>query len=207
MHRLKYFLFALLLSIVARPALANSIPYAQIGTVAPTVTTYAAGSGGVNVFYDGGTTSYTDYIGVYDLQTGYNSGLILDNKTTTLGTEVTVGSSAGQINAGDQLVFYLASPEGISTSVPAGSADGINHAYITTYSGGTINGVAVPAGLFVGMEDENASHSDLTYNDDDFIVTNVRSPAVTPEPASILLLGTGLLASLGVLRRRLRSEE
>lgn len=190
------------LAAAALPSFADSIPYTKVGTVAPTVTTYASGNNGIDIYYYGSTAGFTDTIGVYDVQTQYNSGLILNNKTTAVGTEVVVGSTAGQINAGDQLIFYINSPDGIFASIAADSADGINHAYITSFSGSTLNGVKVPAGIFVGMEDENKSHSDLNYNDDDFIFTNVSAPAVTAEPASILMLGTGLLAGVAFLRRQ-----
>jgi hypothetical protein len=205
MNRSIFLLFALLSA--TGSALADSIPYTHTGTVAPTVPTYATSSSGVDLYYYGSTAGYTDYIGVYDLQTGYNSGLLFDNKTTSVGAEVVVGSKAGQINVGDQLVFYIDSPEGTFASTAAGNADGINHAYITSYSGGTVNGVKVPAGLFVGMEDENKSHSDLNYNDENFLVTGVSTSAVTPEPASLFLLGTGLIALVLVLMRRSRALE
>ena len=180
---------------------ADAIPYPSTGTIAPEVITYATSSGGINVYFYGSTASFNDTIQVFDVQTGYKSGDILQNHTTTQGTQISVGTEPGQINAGDQLVFFINSPEGLFASVASYSADGVNHGYITNYSGGS----GIPAGLFVGLEDEKQSHpSDFNYNDDTFIFTGVSAPAIaaTPEPGSLALLGTGTLSLLGVARRR-----
>lgn len=202
MKHWNFCLFALVLIFSASPLFAGSIPYANAGTVAATVTTYATTSQGIDLYYYGSTAGYTDYIGVYDVQTGYNSGLLFDNKTTAVGTEDVVGAIAGEIDAGDQLIFYIDSPEGIFASLAADSADGTNHAYTTSYVGGTVNNVAIPAGLFIGMEDENKSHSDLNYNDEDFTVTGASTSAVTPEPQSIFLFGSGLVLLIAFGRSR-----
>ena len=199
-------LTALFLCSAASPLLADSIPYAAVGTVAAQLTTTAKGSGGLDLYYLGSTAGYTDYVGVYDLQTGSNSGLLFNNRTTAVGTEAVVGSAPGQIAAGDQLIFYIDSPEGIFTSLADYNTDQTNHAYVTRFSGGTVNGVQIPSGLFVGMEDEAASHSDLNYNDLDFVVTNTSS-SVTPEPSSFLLLGTGAFGLMVNLFRRRSGRE
>lgn len=199
----KFFFSCLVLAVSANVVFAGAIPYPNIGTVAPQVTTYASGSAGVNVFFYGSTASYTDFVRVVDVQTGYSSGDIFNNHTTPLGTEITVG--AGSIAAGDQLVFYIDSPAGLFASIAADSADGVNHAYITGYSSGSLNGVAIPAGLFVGLEDVPYGSSDLNYNDDTFVFSGVTAPSVsaTPEPGSLALFGTGALGIAGVVRRRL----
>lgn len=198
---LPLFVFAL-----ATAAFADSIPYAHAGTIATQTAVYAS-SNGLNVFYMGSTAGYDDQIDVFDLNTGWDSGKILDNKATAVGTKLTVGTGAGQITAGDQLLFYIDSPDGHFASLAAYSPDGINHAYITQYAGGQANGVTIPAGLFVGMEDLPYRKSDLNYNDDDFVFSGVSTtkPAVTPEPWSVVLLSTGLLGTAVMKRRRTRN--
>lgn len=185
---------------------ADPIPYAHTGTVAAEIPIYAEASGGLDLFYAGSTAGYTDYVRVHDLRTGYNSGLLFDNRTTSVGASARVGGGAGQINAGDPLVFYIDSPEGTFSSRSDGSPDGINHAYVAEDLSGTIDGVQIPSGLFLGMEDESLGHSDLNYNDEDFVVTNV-STSVTPEPSSLLLLTTGFVVLILFLIRRGASKD
>lgn len=201
------FLIGLLAAPLAPVAHADSIPYSRTGTVAPEVPVFAS-SNGITAYYYGSTAALADFVGVYDLQTGYDSGAVLSNKTTAVGTSIKLGTGAGQIRTGDQLAFYISGAFGTFYSLTARNTDGINHAYITSFSGGTVNNVAIPAGLFVGLEDLPKSYSDLNYNDDTFVFTGVTAPsiAVTPEPTSLLLVATGLLGVGQLVRRRRVSE-
>jgi hypothetical protein len=61
----------------------------------------------------------------------------------------------------------------------------------------------IPAGAYVGFEDLFGG-GDKDYNDAQFVFTNVADPppAPTPEPSSLLLLGSGMAGLLGIVRRK-----
>lgn len=197
-------------SVLSTPSLlADAIPYGR-GAIAPQVPTYAPTSGGVNVyFYGRGDASYTDYVRIYDVNTGFSSGDFFNNQSTVLGANLAVGNARGQINAGDRLIFYVDSPEGLFASDSSYSADGINHGYITPYSGGLIGGMQVPSGIFVGLEDQLGG-GNQSYYDDELVFTGISDSsagapsAAAPEPNSLWLIGTGIFSLAGVVRRKLK---
>lgn len=196
-----FLLFACLF-LSAASARADQIPYPHSGTFASQTLVFATSSGGIDAWYMGSTAGFEDQIDVYDVQTGYDSGRILDNRSTAPGTEIAIGTGPGEINAGDELIFFIDSPLGRYGSVAAYSMDGANHAYIAAFGGGTVNHREIPAGLFVGMEDVPFFLSDLDYNDDSFVFRGVSPVAETAEPASLALLGTGLLGALWLRRKK-----
>jgi len=204
---------ALLLS--ATNAQAGTIPYGDVGTVAPTSTFTATATGNViGEFVEGGIASGggaidQDSIELLDLTQHTNSGWVFPNQTTTPGTPVQFLS----VKTGDVLEFKLDNYtlNVLLSSIPTDSSDGNNHIYATSFSGGTLNNASIPAGTYIGFEDEpanfgNGRHSDWNYNDDAFVFQDV-GPNInsSPEPGGLYLLGSGLLGLAGLLRRNLRA--
>lgn len=184
----------LLLAAFATSLRADTIPYPNIGTVAPTSAFTASVTGEIAAYFYGSSAGGTDFINVVDVTQNISTGWIFDNHNTAIGTMQTLSG----VQAGDSIEFWIqnqAMPnQGILSSNPADSADHTNHAYSTPYSATGPTAVAgIPAGTYVGMEDEAVPGSDLDYNDDAFVFTNV-GPAVSsvPEPSSVILLSAGL---------------
>jgi hypothetical protein len=110
--------------------------------------------------------------GMEDVTTGTLSGYLFNNQTTVAGTSAKFGA----VNAGDTLAFCLESTTigKVLSSNPGLSADGLNHAYITTWGGGTLNSAIMPAGTYVDGHDDDDGDDD--YDDghiDGFDVTDM----------------------------------
>jgi Domain of unknown function (DUF4114)/PEP-CTERM motif len=211
--RLHFLVLASLIAAGSSPLLADPFtPYPTVGSIAPTslVTfaggTDAGGTTGITAYFYSVSASDTDTISVYDETThSYLSpqNVFNNQAPTTIGTTVNFTSST--LKAGDVLAFELfnTSYKGdIFASDPSLSTDGVNHAYMTAFSGSIPDIAGNITGTYVGVEDLPASVSDFDYNDDTFVVTNVGHTAATPEPSSFLLLGTGLIGVAGTLRRK-----
>jgi hypothetical protein len=193
---------------------ANSFtPYAHVGTpiISSTAITFSGATGtGITAYFYSVSAGDTDTISIFDVTSGTFLGPqdVFNNQAAiTIGSTVTFTSST--LRNGDSLIFdlYNTSFSGETFSSNAStSPDGKDHAYITPFSG-TVGSYGMINGTYVGMEDLPSGQSDWDYNDDSFVFTSLNSPtglnaAVTPEPNTFALFGTGLLAAAGLLRRR-----
>lgn len=189
----------LLLAGALRAFADDCIPYCNVGNIAPTNVFNAIATGDVTGYFVGkGPAGDTDFVRMLDLTTNTTGDWIFNNQTSQVGDMADFGVA----NAGDLLVFEIWNQtlNAIFASEPDLSDDMTNHAYATHFSGGIINGFNFPAGTYVGMEDLPNGQSDWNYQDDQFLATNV---AIVPEPSSLVVLGSGIVAVAGFARRRL----
>jgi hypothetical protein len=179
-------------SCLAFSAQAGTIPYPDVGSVAPANSFVAEGDGAVTAYFYDTSAAYTSRIGLWI--NGVSTGLYgLTNKTSSYGDSFFLGNA----NAGDELVFELQVQNTNSSwySLAFLNPDGNNHTYATDFGGDGL----IPLGTYVSFEDVPGL-GDKDYNDHQFVFTNIRNASV-PEPLSLILFGLGA-AALGFARRR-----
>jgi hypothetical protein len=190
-----------LMAAVSGNLVAGVIPYANIGTEAPTNVFTAETAGSLYAYFYGSEAGDSDSVIFYDNGAALGTGIA--NKGPAFGQEFFVGN----VIAGDVLRFDLINYNTGQTfsSDPIYSADHHNHVYSTTYTGSAL----IPAGTVLGFEDLGIPGSDLDYNDEMLVFAMhpnavAAAAAPNPEPAAALLLGAGLIL-IGFLGRKAKS--
>jgi hypothetical protein len=151
-------------------------------------------SGPVEVFFAGSEAAF-------DLQLFQSDPVLQGPFFPNHDTPVGASESLGIFPPATELAFrldVLSTGDRFFTGSGAGNPDGVVHARGRRFPGSAV----IPAGVLIGFEDLFGG-GDLDFNDFTFVVTNValRSTPV-PEPATWLLLGSGMAALLRAARCR-----
>jgi hypothetical protein len=193
---------------IATAAEADPIPYQQVGTYNDAIYSFtAAGTGDVTGYIVGGFgAGFTNEVGLLVNGVQTNAGFALNNHASSVGDSFDFGF----VHAGDALTFVL---ENLTLQKDAysdptlniayddpGYVGGHNHIYSAAYTATSPSFAGVPSGTYVAFEDLPLPGADFNYDDESFVFTN--TTAHVPEPASIALLGVGMLGFAAIRRRR-----
>jgi hypothetical protein len=164
--------------------------YANVGIYNATTYSFTAQStGDLKAYFSGASAAYESQIGL--LVNGVSTGVFgLDNQRSKIGQSL----DFGQVTVGESLTFVLKiltlgakeiySAPSMNTAYDPSMAGGANHIFSSAYDGADSSLAGIPAGTFVGFEDLPVAHSDLDYNDETFVFTNVAAAASAPPVAT-----------------------
>lgn len=182
----------------------DCIPYCDVGTIATPHSYYATTTGQVTVTFYGFQADFIDYVGIYNWNTDTTSDSILFNQG---GPQIPITVN---VTAGDMVSFAFADATTRwiwDSEFYMYTPDGQNHVF----------GANKGSDVFLAFEDLMKSEAgDFDYNDLEVTVTNVTmvdwvAPpsyatlppwVATPEPTSLLLLGSGISGLALRMRKR-----
>lgn len=186
----------LAMGIIVTALFAGRAEASRITAITPTSAELITTGGEVVIYFAGQTAGFDSVLNLI-APAGFGGNPFFPNHATAVGTALSLGTYA----PGTVLRFrldVLTSGQSFFSGPGSGNPDGIIHVGHAIWAADA----TIPVnGIFVGFEDLFGG-GDLDFDDNNFVFTNVTSSAAVPEPASMILLGSGLL----LVRRKLAAR-
>jgi hypothetical protein len=178
------------------PAVTISIPVTGVGSIED--------NKGENAFAIGG--SGFSFNGINAGSNGVYCSLNTPCVATTQGEVSGPWSYRGYSGLADVNISFVSDPFTIHSPSPTGPIPALFTGDITGLSGDFISGTIVGTGT-VELTDADAADSPLIYFlTADFSFGGSATLTATPEPGSLVLVGSGMLALLGAVSRKARAK-